>query len=70
MHWSPAEMDRLERAITEGTRVQLYRRGTEFVVVPREIVSRGAREFLLATTYNGRDLSFALDELERFDVIG
>lgn len=69
MHWSPERMDRLERAITEGTRVQLYRRGTEFVVIPREIVSRGGREFLIATTYAGSDLSFALDELEEFEVI-
>lgn len=69
MHWSPDHMDRLERAIVEGTRVQISRRGTEFVVVPREIVSRGGREFLVATTYAGDDLSFALDELEDFEVI-
>lgn len=69
MHWSPERMDRLERAIVEGTRVQLFRRGSEFVVIPRELVSRGGREFLVATTYAGRDLSFALDELEDFDVI-
>lgn len=69
MHWSPEQMDRLERAIVEGTRVQLFRRGSEFVVIPRELVSRGGREFLVATTYAGRDLSFALDELEEFDVL-
>lgn len=69
MHWSPNHMDRLERAILEGHRVQISRRGTEFVVIPRELVSRGGREFLIATTYAGGDLSFALDELEDFEVI-
>ena len=69
MHWSPDEMDRLERAIVEGRRVQIWRRGTPFVVIPRELVSRGGREILIATTYAGSDLSFALDELEGFEEI-
>lgn len=69
MHWSPAEVDRLERAIVEEARVQLSRRGTEYVVLPREILSEGGREFLVATTNTGDDLEFYLDELEYFDVI-
>ncbi|MBW3628471.1 MAG: hypothetical protein KY464_04155 [Gemmatimonadetes bacterium] len=68
-HWSPAEMDRLERAIVEGARVQLSRRGTVYMVVPREIRPRGPSEFLIGTTNAGDDLAFALDEIEHFDVI-
>lgn len=68
-HWSPDEIDRLERAIIEGSRVQLSRRGTEYMIVPREIRSRGVSEVLIGTTNAGDRLTFALDEIERFDVI-
>jgi hypothetical protein len=69
-HWSPDQMDRLERAIVDGARLQLSRRGTEYMIVPREIRSHGPSEILIGTTNAGDDLSFALDEIERFDVIG
>lgn len=68
-HWSPDEIDRLERAIVDGSRVQLSRRGTEYMIVPREIRSRGVSEVLIGTTNAGDRLTFALDEIERFDVI-
>lgn len=67
--WTPEEMDRLERAIVEGDRVQLTRRGSEFVVVPREIVAGTTGDVLRATTYTGDELDFALDEVDSFDVI-
>lgn len=69
MNWSPEEVDRLERAIVEGSRVQLSRRGTEYVVVPREIQSEGSAEILIGTTNAGDDLRFALDEIDSFDVL-
>ena len=47
MKWSPDAVDRLERAIIEGARVQLWRRGTEYMVVPREIRSRGSEDELV-----------------------
>jgi hypothetical protein len=67
--WSPEEMDRLERAIIEGARVQLSRRGTEYTVVPRKIETRGPGESLVGTTAAGDELRFALDEIDRFDVL-
>lgn len=67
--WTPAEMDRLERAIVEGDRVQISRRGTQFVVVPREVLPGDTGDVLIATTYSGDELEFALHELEWFDVI-
>lgn len=70
MNFTPDDMDRLERAIVEGARVQLSRRGTLYVVVPREIRSgRGAHEELVATSYSGDELHFGLDEMEWFEVL-
>ena len=70
MNWTPEEMDRLERAVVEGARVQITRRGSQFVVVPRRIRTSGSEEYLVAVTYTGDELSFALGEIERFEVIG
>jgi len=67
--WSPDAVDRLERAIVEGARVQLWRRGTEYMVVPREIRSRGSEEALIGTTNTGDELSFLLEEIDRFEVV-
>ena len=70
MNFTPDDMDRLERAIVEGARVQLSRRGTVYVVIPREIRSLvGAREELVATSYTSDQLHFALDDLEGFEVL-
>ncbi|HET7321218.1 MAG TPA: hypothetical protein VFI96_01905 [Longimicrobiaceae bacterium] len=68
MTWSPEELDRLERAIVDGDRVRLVRRGTEFVVVPREIRPEGGGDVLFATTTQG-ERTFALDEIEEFEVL-
>jgi hypothetical protein len=69
MKWSPDEMERLERAIVEGSRIQLSRRGTEYVVLPRSIRSEEGGDVLLGTTNTGSDLDFALEEIDRFDVL-
>ncbi len=50
MRWRPQDLDRLERAIDEGARVQLARRGTEYVIQPRELRIEGATEVILAGT--------------------
>ena len=69
MKWSPEEVDRLERAIMEGARVQLWRRGTEYMVVPREIRSRGSDDELVGTTNTGDELRFPFTEIEGFEVV-
>lgn len=69
MKWSPDAVDRLERAIVEGARVQLWRRGTEYMVVPHEIRSRGSDDELVGTTNAGDELTFPFDEIERFEVV-
>lgn len=69
MDWSPEDMDRLERAIVEGIRIQLTRRGTEYVVTPREIRSIGPDESVVGLTSTGDELSFKLREIESFVVL-
>jgi predicted DNA-binding transcriptional regulator YafY len=69
MHFSPTKIDDLERAIVEETRVQLSRRGTEYVVLPLELRSEGGREILVGNTSTGDDLEFALDELEYLEIL-
>ena len=63
------ELDQLERAIIEGARVQVTRRGTEYTLIPRTLRSEGTSEILTGTTNAGDDLSFALDEIERLEII-
>lgn len=69
MDWSPDEMDRLERAIVEESRVQLTRRGTEYVVVPREIRSQGPVDALVGVSSTGDELTFLLPEIDDFIVL-
>ena len=69
MHFTPTDIDRLERAIVEEIRVQLSRRGTEFVVVPLELRSEGGREILVAAAPSGDDIDFYLDELDYLDIL-
>ncbi|HEX8430539.1 MAG TPA: hypothetical protein VF625_04595, partial [Longimicrobium sp.] len=70
MTWTPADLDRLERAIMQGTRVQFFRRGTEHIVVPQFIRSRFGRDVLHARRVGtGETDEFALDEIDDFDVL-
>jgi hypothetical protein len=67
---TPASLDALERAVREGRRVALRRRGTEYVVVAVRLESDGRDEVLygrLAMT--GESLEFRLRELERFAIL-
>lgn len=69
MDWSPDSMDQLERAIVEGMRVQLTRRGTEYVVLPKAIRGTGPEDVLVGITSTGDELSFTLTELDDFVVL-
>lgn len=70
MIWRPADLDRLEAAIVERVRVQLVRRGTEYVVVPRALEQGEGGEVLVARHPNtGEDMRFRLNEIQRFAVL-
>lgn len=71
MNWTPEAMDRLERAVAEGSRVRLLRRGTEYVVLPRDLRDDYGSEVLTATHLGTGDaMEFRLDEVEGFAVVG
>ena len=69
MDFTPDQMDALERALVEGDRVQLSRRGTEYVIIPQEIKSSGPTDCLVGLTSTGDELSFDLLEIDRFSVL-
>ena len=64
------QYDMLERAIAEGRRIAIYRRGTEYMVVPirMRVAAREAVEAMHPTT--GERLTLYIDEIEGFEVVG
>ena len=65
-----AQYDALERAITDGRRIAVYRRGTEYVVVPTELRLAAGREVVEAThPTTGEHLRLFLDELDSIEVV-
>lgn len=70
MRWRPQDLDRLERAIDEGARIQLSRRGTEYVISPLRLRSEGADEVIVAVHPNtGEEMRFRLSEVDSFTVL-
>ncbi len=66
-----AQYDALERAITNSTRIAIYRRGTEYVVIPTRLIFAGGRESLQARhPTTGDPISLFIDEVESIDVVG
>ena len=64
-------MDRLEHAAQQGLRVALTRRGTEYVVTARRVTTVDGREALIGhLPMTGEELTFKLDDIEFFQVIG
>jgi hypothetical protein len=66
-----AQYDALERAITDGRRLSVWRRGSEFIIVVDRLRVAEGREALEAhhpTT--GDKLTLYIDELEGIEVVG
>jgi hypothetical protein len=71
MRWTPQQMDRLEQAARNGLRVQLLRRGTEYIVTARRVTSRGRKEvFVGYLPMTGEELVVPIEEIDHFEVIG
>jgi ribosomal protein L34 len=65
-----AQYEALERAITDGRRIVVTRRGTEFVVVPLRLRTVTGREVLDARhPTTGDSLTLVLDELDALEPI-
>ncbi len=70
MNWSAEQLDRLERALMEGSRVQIDRRGTEYVLVAHSLRTEGPVETLVGRhPTTGDDMEFRLDEIDSFAVV-
>ena len=62
--------DALERAIRQGTRIAVRRRGTEFIVIPERLVQRGRREAIEARhPATGQPLILWVDEADAIEVV-
>jgi hypothetical protein len=65
-----AQYDVLERAIADRRRIVIYRRGTEYVVIPRALRLVGGRELIEPThPTTGDSFDFFIDELESIQVV-
>ena len=64
------QYDALERAVRDGGRISVYRRGTEYIVIPRRLGLKGGRELIEARNpTTGDELSLYLDELDAIEVV-
>jgi hypothetical protein len=67
---SVKQYDALEHAITRGQRISVYRRGTEFMVVPERLVLRDRRECIEARHQTTGDrITLWLDEADAMEVV-
>lgn len=64
------QYDQLERAILDGTRVSLYRRGTEYILVPLRLGLRDGREIIEARNpTTGDSIVLQLDEVDSIEFV-
>lgn len=64
------QYDALERAVADGRRIAVYRRGTEYVVVPRRLRLVGGREAVDAVhPTTGDKITLWLDEIDSIEVV-
>jgi hypothetical protein len=71
VRWTADRMDQLETAARRGQRVALSRRGTEYVVVALRVTSEGRNDVLVGfLPMTGEELTFRLDQIDSFQVVG
>jgi hypothetical protein len=64
------QYDDLERAVTRSQRITVYRRGTEYVVVPLRLRIDDGREVIEARNpTTGDHLNLYIDEIESIEVL-
>ncbi len=65
------QYDRLERAVIDRKRIAVYRRGTEYIVIPRRLHLINGRERIEAVhPTTGDFIIIFLDEIDSLQVIG
>jgi hypothetical protein len=64
------QYDALESAITHGSRVSIYRRGTEYIGIPKRIFSDGQHEaVVILHPTTGEEITLHLDDIEHLEVV-
>ncbi|MGI8619203.1 MAG: hypothetical protein ACR2L6_08935 [Gemmatimonadaceae bacterium] len=67
---TPNQYDALERAVLDSRRIVIRRRGSEYSVVPQQLVGTSGRERLDAIhPTTGEMMQFFLDEIDWFEVV-
>lgn len=65
------QYDRLERAVTRGQRIIVYRRGTEYVLIPQSLTMKNGREAIEARNpTTGDSMTLFLHELDSIELVG
>jgi hypothetical protein len=65
------QYDALERAISRGQRIAVWRRGTEYLVIPRRLRVDSGRELVEAVNpTTGDSMTIYLDTLDALEVLG
>jgi hypothetical protein len=67
---SPAQYDDLERAVRDGKKVSVMRRGTEYIIVPLTLGLRSGREAITASNpTTGDPMVIFVEDVESFVVL-
>ena len=65
-----AQYNELEQAVSRGRRVAIYRRGTEYIIIPLALLSRDGREVIEARNpTTGDSMTLFVDELESIALV-
>lgn len=71
MQLTTRQYNLLERAITERRRIEVIRRGSEYVVLPERLTVRAGRECIdTVQPSTGDRMTIYLDEIDTFNVVG
>ncbi len=69
-HLRVTEYDAIERAIVDGSRLAVRRRGSEFVVVPEQLLIKDGRESIVARhPTTGARMVIHLDEMDGVEAV-
>jgi hypothetical protein len=67
---STAQYDLLERAIVDGARLTIMRRGTEYVVIPERLRIESGREIIVARhPSTGNRLELVIGEIDSLEAV-
>ncbi|MGI8509860.1 MAG: hypothetical protein ACR2MQ_11095 [Gemmatimonadaceae bacterium] len=71
MQLNSRQYNLLERAVTDGRRIVVYRRGSEFIVRPESLGLRAGREAIeTVQPATGDRMTIYIDDMDDFEVVG